>query len=434
MGYGPQGDLVSATDLAGNAWSYSEPSDATFVVTSPGGEALEIESDDSGNPVRIGYPGGGEITMTYEYILNAPSLGDGLDSPHLITEQGTGVTIVRYIYQGEHPLLRIGSSGLPQYYLEDAMGSVIAIADSSGSLSASIEYDSFGVVLNGDTLPANTAGDFRFHGMWKDPSGLYHVRARQYDANVGRFLSRDAAEGNELAPETWHPYQFAFSNPHVFRDPTGLVSLTDLQAAFSIQNILKAIPRAVLNRVKDEVIGRLTGFVVERVLEGVFPGLIGPPTNFRGFGDFFENIVADVGCGLLSGINGKEWLHREVPVADSGKSGGNGYGCGQPFDPGSLDDHSNPDFLISVAKPTKLGGGNRSFRIADAKFQLKFKKKGVVTQLKRMSSQSKNYSWADTVMYFVALPVSKKWVAKVKDIATRNGARLEILSSKGFQK
>ena len=42
---------------------------------------------------------------------------------------------------------------------------------------------------------------------------------RNYDPAIGRFHSPDPL--GELTPD-WTPYRFAFNNPVVFNDPTGL--------------------------------------------------------------------------------------------------------------------------------------------------------------------------------------------------------------------
>ena len=74
------------------------------------------------------------------------------------------------------------------------------MADGSGASTASIEYDAFGNVTSSSgsaaAIPSSVGTDFRYHGMQLDTaSGLYHVRARTYDARTGRFTSRDPVSG-----------------------------------------------------------------------------------------------------------------------------------------------------------------------------------------------------------------------------------------------
>ena len=62
--------------------------------------------------------------------------------------------------------------------------------------------------------------------MWLDSNvGLYYVRARVYDAGVGRFLSNDPAEGRRAAPESFEVGRFVRGRPSVGRDPQGRSTL-----------------------------------------------------------------------------------------------------------------------------------------------------------------------------------------------------------------
>jgi RHS repeat-associated protein len=61
----------------------------------------------------------------------------------------------------------------------------------------------------------------RFSGEYLDDTGLYHLRARQYDPTTGRFRSTDP-----LAPAIEDPYVSAYvyvgNQPTVFVGPSGL--------------------------------------------------------------------------------------------------------------------------------------------------------------------------------------------------------------------
>jgi RHS repeat-associated protein len=101
---------------------------------------------------------------------------------------------------------------------QDAMGSVIGMADASGASTATLKYDTFGTVTSSSGASAviltSIGTDFRYHGMQLDAaSGLYHVRARTYDARTGRFTSRDPVAGVRAEPESRHPYTFNRNNP-----------------------------------------------------------------------------------------------------------------------------------------------------------------------------------------------------------------------------
>jgi len=60
---------------------------------------------------------------------------------------------------------------------------------------------------------------FSFAGEYRDPfTGLYNLRARQYDPDLGRFTARDP-----LGPQDYaSPYAYVANNPLTYVDPAGL--------------------------------------------------------------------------------------------------------------------------------------------------------------------------------------------------------------------
>jgi RHS repeat-associated protein len=163
----------------------------------------------------------------------APTAGDGLDAPQAVIET-SGDVVASYVFAGEVPLAKTTESGT-EYYLSDDVGSVIGTADARGTLLSAFVYDAFGNEIGGAPVPSDSHGDFRLHGMWKDPSGLYYVHARSYDANSGRFTSRDPAQGESETPERFAAYLFGRSNPYVWTDPSGTVASSVYELGVSVQ-------------------------------------------------------------------------------------------------------------------------------------------------------------------------------------------------------
>jgi RHS repeat-associated protein len=152
-----------------------------------------------------------------------------------------GSITANYVYAGGYsPYMKIDANGNPVYYLTDGMGSVIGMADQSGQSVAKYSYDSFGNIRNqSGSLSDTTGGDFRFQGQWlESATGIYHFRARDYDSKTGTFLSRDPVDPNEQQPEAMNSYQAMYNNPYIYSDPSGQVTLTDLNMSQVIQDIL----------------------------------------------------------------------------------------------------------------------------------------------------------------------------------------------------
>jgi RHS repeat-associated protein len=219
------------------ALTYDNDDHVTRVVD--GASTTEFAFDAAGR--RVSVTAGGENKR----FLQAPNGGDGYESPQAVTD-ATGALIASYVFAGETPLAKSTPTDT-QYYLTDALGSVIATSSDTGTLVSTLEYDAFGNERTSGALASDTHGDFRLHGMWKDPSGLYYVRARVYDAETGRFTSRDPADGVVSIPETRAPYVLAWHNPLEHSDPTG----TTVVGAVAIGPALGALAAtAIISTIK----------------------------------------------------------------------------------------------------------------------------------------------------------------------------------------
>jgi len=81
------------------------------------------------------------------------------------------------------------SSGTSNYYEQDGLGSVTSLTNSSGSVSQTYTFDSFGNLTNSSGSVSNP---FQYTGREFDSeTGLYYYRARYYDPGTGRFVSSD---------------------------------------------------------------------------------------------------------------------------------------------------------------------------------------------------------------------------------------------------
>ncbi|HEY6254148.1 MAG TPA: RHS repeat-associated core domain-containing protein, partial [Candidatus Angelobacter sp.] len=101
--------------------------------------------------------------------------------------------------------------------LKDALGSTIALVDSSGSLQTSYTYDPFG---NTSVTGTSNANEFQYTGRENEGNGLYFYRARYYSPLLGRFINED-------------PLGFAGSGPNLYAYV--LDSPTNLSDAFGLQ-------------------------------------------------------------------------------------------------------------------------------------------------------------------------------------------------------
>jgi RHS repeat-associated protein len=140
--------------------------------------------------------------------------------PQLALERdGAGALLRRYTYGVKRLTMVSGST--TSYYHSDGLGSVAAITGGAGNTRWTYAYESFGIIRTeqqgSGTQPANF---LKFTGEYLDPTGLYHLRARQYDPTWSRFLSPDPVEPGTGSPYT-ASYMYAGNRPTVMVDPSG---------------------------------------------------------------------------------------------------------------------------------------------------------------------------------------------------------------------
>ena len=100
-------------------------------------------------------------------------------------------------------------------YVLNAHGDVVALVNSSGTVTKRYEYDAFGNELTPDETDTNP---YRYCAEYFDiESGTIYLRARYYSPNHGRFTQLDPA----MDGLNW--YAYCANNPIAVVDPSGLV-------------------------------------------------------------------------------------------------------------------------------------------------------------------------------------------------------------------
>ena len=120
------------------------------------------------------------------------------------------------------------------YYVQNAHGDVVNLTDADGAVTKTYHYDAFGVELDPTTGDVNV---FRYCGEYFDTeTGTVYLRARYYQAAIGRFTQRDSVAGKLIDPLSLNLYTYAHNNPILHFDPSG-------HRAKLISEIKKEIPK-----------------------------------------------------------------------------------------------------------------------------------------------------------------------------------------------
>jgi len=215
---GPSGTVNYTYDQDGNqltagASTFTHSLAGRMKTSSVGGITTTYSYD--GDRTRVSASTGTQANKTTKYLWdpNGPL-------PLLAREMDGNNAMIRE-YQSGAELLSMRSGNSTYYFHHDGLGSVMNVSSSNGGTQWTYDYLPFGGVRtatkNSNQAPPNV---MRFTGQYLDTTGLYHLRARQYDPVTGRFLATDPA-----APALTDPfvatYVYVGSNPVIRIDPSG---------------------------------------------------------------------------------------------------------------------------------------------------------------------------------------------------------------------
>ncbi|HEX2923497.1 MAG TPA: RHS repeat-associated core domain-containing protein, partial [Chloroflexota bacterium] len=108
--------------------------------------------------------------------------------------------------------------GTRRYYHGDALGSTRVVTDDAGNPVSAYSYDAYGAVR----AQAGEGRGFTYTGEQLDTeTSLVFLRARYYDPQTGRFLSRDTIAADPTNSQDLNRYGYVRGNPTSRVDPTG---------------------------------------------------------------------------------------------------------------------------------------------------------------------------------------------------------------------
>ena len=243
-GYDPVGNRTSMTDSTGTT-SYSyDLGDQLQSATGPSG-TTSYGFDQNGNETAAGSwtytfnladeltgASNGSTSVSYSYDGTGNRLNSTVGSattnylwdsnfglPQLALERdSSGSLIRRYTYGNGR--ISMTTPSTTAYYSTDPIGSVTELSGAGGTQLGQYDANPFGDNATATGVNPSVAGNpYGFAGEYQDPTtGLYDLRARQYDPTTSRFLSRDPRGPQDYASM----YTYVADNPLGYIDPSGM--------------------------------------------------------------------------------------------------------------------------------------------------------------------------------------------------------------------
>jgi RHS repeat-associated protein len=178
--------------------------------------------DSRGRLTGATVPTGQTVTYAYDALgrrtsrtTNGVTTQFLYDGGEVVRDSSTDNSSVDYVNGPaiDQKLQQSSSTTGTQYFLQDHLGSVRALTNSSGGVVEQRQYEPFGAASD------SSLSRYGHSGRESDEvTGLTYNRARWYDSQQGRFLSEDPigiAGGLNL-------YSYVANNPISFNDPMGL--------------------------------------------------------------------------------------------------------------------------------------------------------------------------------------------------------------------
>lgn len=249
-----------------------------------------------GNSVSLVYSGYGTLAMENQVsVIEDPAVVSG---QALLYEVGQDGAIQKtFVRDGLH-LISITTDGTTYTAHCDAIGNIVAVTDSTGSVVGTQVFDAYGnrIAALGDVPDAyGYAGRYGYRSIASN--GLLLLTTRAYSTEYGRFLSLDPARyGNNY-------YEYAMNRPTVMIDPLGLFpGLTGCAIGGVIGGIGSWIGGGTTGEnICNGVLGCALGGLTEVVLE-IFPELGFSQQCLMGL---VGGVTGGVGSQICSSIFGK---------------------------------------------------------------------------------------------------------------------------------
>ncbi len=271
--YDPVGNRLTRNDTTDGLTTYTYDDNDQLLTETLAGEVTQYTYDDNGNTLS-------KISVTdrvfYDWdfenrLIAADTDGDGTmdvtnryDADGIRVAQRVSGEETRFLIDTVQPYQQVALEYMPSgvvkvsyvhgldlisqnrpaetgksFYHVDSLGSTQAMSNASGLVTDRYIYDAFGRAIG---QVGTTGNAHLFAGEQRDAAtGLDYLRARHLDTTHGRFISRDIFPGVFRSPDSLNRFVYAVGNPINRIDPSGLLSLIELNVTQGIESTIRSV-------------------------------------------------------------------------------------------------------------------------------------------------------------------------------------------------
>jgi len=236
--WSPNGALATSTTPTGTETYTTDLTDELISLTLEDGSTVGYTQDANGNRTSRTVDGLLDATWAWDDVSSLPMRIGEYDATGTLTTgwlpdptSSTGASLAQT------------SGGVSSWLLSDPFTNTVATVSTTGNtVSGTRSMDAFGVerVSATGSLADASVG---FAGQYLDAAtGLYDMRARDYDPASGRFTATDP-----VAVPTGMPYvagySYSYNNPLMYSDPSGLTACGPIGSDCNGANLVPVFQR-----------------------------------------------------------------------------------------------------------------------------------------------------------------------------------------------
>ena len=169
-----------------------------------------------------------------------------------------GSNNLHFFYDAQNKPAVVVYNDIPYSYVKNLQGDIVAILDSTGTAVVNYVYDAWGRPISKTGSMAGTLGTvqpFRYRGyVYDEETGLYYLRSRYYNPNLGRFVNADRVFDANASVTTYNQYAYCDNCPVIYLDSEGRGLFTSLVIGFVVGALVSGIIEAAKGGDVEDII------------------------------------------------------------------------------------------------------------------------------------------------------------------------------------